>query len=932
MRKLFIILHLFLFLYGQTGKIAGYVTDASTNEPLVGVSVIVLEKGIGADTDSNGRFIIVNVPIGTYDIKTSIIGYASVKVQGLLISSGRTTEQNFSLIQETLEGEEITVLADRPLIYKDLTSTQKIITSEEIATMPVESFLGVLTTQAGVNVGAGGELHIRGGRSNEVGYFIDGVSVSNPFFTNSLSVNVSNKALSELKVVSGGFNAEYGNAMSGIVNLQIKEGRENYEGSLSVYTGDRYSNDLDLYPKIDEFELLNRKTLEGYFSGPIPFTGKKLMFNSSLRYSSQDGYLYGVKEHSVHDHANFFTDNWYIEMGGTGDTVAMNPSASLNSLLKLTYKVSPRIKFSGQYLGSNGESKSYVHYYKYNPDGRSQALSNNHNTSFKINHAIGKKTFYEAHIFTNYTDYKSFQFKPLDLDSAIPFISGDNFGSDEDLLLFIESPGQYQIGLNNITVLNGNTYILPNSNYASSLNILGAPSSPTFSFGGSNRGHTYRYSNSLGGKFDITSQINAQHELKSGFQYRVDKLNERIFSILYDSNTYRIPTIAPENASPSHSYYSENAIFLSGYLQDKLEYQSFIMNLGIRFDSFDPQSTYIDSLLNPEAGVIESDKKNMWSPRIGVAYPITDEGILHFSYGHFYQMPTMRNLFLTNIFGAGLSPTIGYSDLKPQKTVMYEFGMQQQLSRFIAINGSVYYKDIRDLLALQSINYNSPTYGPSSYAVYLNKDYSMVKGITLSLTKRRDPQTKTSAFIDYSYQTTEGNSVTSGSFYFNALTGEEEEKKIVPLGWDQSHVFNATVSVTEPGLNGWGLSFIGKLSTGWPYTPNIPFAGYVPLPNSDRKPFQQSLDMRLFKNFSLSNIGFELFLKVYNVLDQRNERYIFNDTGRSEYTFINRSLQETEGFKAHYGESGVHTWDEYFTRPDYFSPPRLITLGVSVNL
>ena len=155
MRKLFIILHLVLFLYGQTGKITGYVTDSSTNEPLVGVSVIVLEKGIGADTDGNGRFIIINVPIGQYDIKTSIIGYTSVKVQGLLISSGRTTEQNFSLIQETLEGEEITVLADRPLVYKDLTSTQKIITSEEIATMPVESFLGVLATQAGVNVGAG---------------------------------------------------------------------------------------------------------------------------------------------------------------------------------------------------------------------------------------------------------------------------------------------------------------------------------------------------------------------------------------------------------------------------------------------------------------------------------------------------------------------------------------------------------------------------------------------------------------------------------------------------------------------------------------------------------------------------------------------------------------------------------------------------------
>ena len=239
----------------------------------------------------------------------------------MCIRDSRTTEQNFSLNQETIEGEEITVIAEKPLVYKDLTSTQKITTSEEILNMPVESFLGVLTTQAGVNVGAGGALHIRGGRSNEVGYFIDGVSVSNPFFTNSLAVNVSNKALSELKVVSGGFNAEYGNAMSGIVNLQIKEGRENYESSISFYTGDRFSNDISLYPKIDQFEIFNRKTIEGYFSGPVPLMKNKLTFNSSLRYSSQDGYLYGIREHDVHDKANFFTNDWYIEMGGNGDTV-----------------------------------------------------------------------------------------------------------------------------------------------------------------------------------------------------------------------------------------------------------------------------------------------------------------------------------------------------------------------------------------------------------------------------------------------------------------------------------------------------------------------------------------------------------------------------------------------------------------------------------
>ena len=919
-------------LFAEGGKISGWVTEKDSGNPLPGVSILVVSAGIGADTDSDGRFIILNVSPGTYTLQTSYIGYATIKVKDLIVSTGRTSEQNFSLTQEMIKGEEIVVIAKRPLVHKDLTSSQKITTAEEISAMPVESFLGVLTAQAGVNQGPGGELHIRGGRSNEIGYYIDGISVANPFFTNSLSINVSNKALQELKVVSGAFNAEYGNAMSGIVNIQIKEGGQNYDGSISMYTGDRYSNDTNLYTNIDDFEFMNRQTWEGYLSGPIPFTKGKLTFNTSLRYSGQDGYLYGIREHDVQDYANFETETWYIQMGGDDSLVAMNPSESFNQLVKLTYKITPRLKLSAQYLGSQGESQSYSHFYKYNPDGRSTSQSNNNNLSLKINHAIGQKTFYEGHVFVNRTDYKSFQFTPLNVATADTFISGAGFGDDENITLFINEPGVYTIGNQEVTVVDSNVYILPNSNYASSRNIRGSPSSATFSFGGSNRGHSYRDSESFGGKFDITSQINTRHEVKAGVQYRNDILNERNFSVLFDGNTYKIPTITAENESPSHNYYTEDATFYSGYLQDKLEYDSFIMNAGLRYDAFEPNTTHINDLIAPEGGESKSMNKTMWSPRIGVAFPITDEGILHFSYGHFYQMPTLRKLFLKSIFGAGLSPSIGYGDLKPEKTVMYEFGLQQQLSQYLAINSSIFYKDIRNLLALQSIHYNSPIYGPSNYAIYLNKDYAMVKGITISLTKRWDPKSRLSAFLDYSYQTTEGNSTSSGSFFFNALTGEEEEKKIVSLSWDQSHVFNSTISITEPGPKGWGLSFIGKLSTGWPYTPNIPNANYVPYPNSSRKPVQKSLDMRFYKMIPVAKLEFELFLKVYNVFDTRNEKYVYTDTGRSGYTYVNRSLQETEAFKSHYGETGVHTWDEYHKRPDYYSPPRLVTIGWSINL
>ncbi len=211
-------------LWAGSGKVAGKVTSQGTGDALPGVNVFLEETSQGSATDINGEYVILNVAPGTYTLKASYIGYTTVRVQDLRVSQNRTTKRDFILTPEVLEGQEVTVIADRPMIHKDLTASQKITTSEEIKDMPVESFLGVLTTHAGVNQGAGGEIHIRGGRYNEVGYYIDGVSVSNPFYTNALSVNISNKALEEMRVVSGAFNAEYGNAMSGIVNIVTKTG------------------------------------------------------------------------------------------------------------------------------------------------------------------------------------------------------------------------------------------------------------------------------------------------------------------------------------------------------------------------------------------------------------------------------------------------------------------------------------------------------------------------------------------------------------------------------------------------------------------------------------------------------------------------------------------------------------------------------------
>ena len=884
MKKFIFLTLLSGFLFSSNGKLTGTITQKSDNAPAVGVNIMIADTYLGAASAQDGRFVILNIPPGTYSVRVDAIGFAPVVLQNVRITTSQTTEINIKLDESVVEGQEVTVVAERPLIQKDLTASQRVTTAKEIADMPVESFLGVLSTHAGVNKSADGALHVRGGRSNEVGYYIGGVSMSNPFFTNSLAVGLSNKALEEMKLVSGAFNAEYGNAMSGVVNVKVKDGGKKYQGSLSYYAGDYNSNAEDIFPNISNQSFTANTTLDAFVSGPvIPGLGDKLTFNISVRRNQSEGYLNGIREHSPGDFAYFPpSGNWYIQMTGDSNYVPMNPSESNNFLSKFTWRLSPRIKISTQSIMSQSQSKSYSHAYKYNPEGIATGYTQNNNHSLQINHSLSPKSFYEGNVFFSDTDYKNY--------------------------LYADTLDQRYV----------------NTDY-----INTEPTSATFLFGGTQMGHTYRNSKSVGGKFDFTSQISSNHEIKTGFSFRNDNLVERNLTVLFDQN-FDEPTVLSENKSPYHIFYDKDAVQYSAYIQDKMEYSSMIMNAGIRYDVFVPNDSTIANLLYPEADQKEAKTKTMVSPRVGVSLPITEKGIFHFSYGHFYQMPTLRNLYRESYFGAGLAPTVGNPDLKPEKTVLYEFGFQQQFGNLIGMDFNVFYKDIRELLALQSIRYNSPNYGPSNYSIYLNKDYGSARGLTLSITKRYDPVSRTSLWVDYTYQKSEGNSVNSGSFYFSALSGTEEEKLIVPLSWDQSHLLNTTLIVGDPSKTTLGI--IGKISTGWPYTPSIPNANFIPKPNSGRKPIQRNVDAKLETRVSVQGYRVALFVRVYNLFDLRNERYVFDDTGTAKYTYEYRSNQESEQLIENYGMPGLHTWEDYVTRPNYYSAPRSFKVGLSLDL
>ncbi|MBZ0201070.1 MAG: carboxypeptidase-like regulatory domain-containing protein, partial [Ignavibacteriaceae bacterium] len=356
---------------GTTGKLSGSVKDAQTGEPIPGVNIIFEGNNYGAATDMDGYYLINNLPPGAYTVNFSAIGFTRKSFTNVKIAVDFTTKLDVQLTTQTIELQTIVVEAESPLIRKDLTSSQVVVDAGQIASLPVESINQLLTLQAGIVQGAGGELHIRGGRSTEIQYTVNGVSISNPF-DNTKTVNIATNAIQELSVVSGTFNAEYGNALSGIVNTVTKEGGSQYRGKISAYSGDYLSTHKDIFYNIDDINPINKSVFEGTVSGPIPFFESRVVsFFVSGRLEQSRGYLYGIREHTIYDsvYRNPLNPNDIkISKTGDGSTVPMNPSRELSTTAKLTVKPFKAVKINYDVLYSKSNYKFYNHDYKYNPD------------------------------------------------------------------------------------------------------------------------------------------------------------------------------------------------------------------------------------------------------------------------------------------------------------------------------------------------------------------------------------------------------------------------------------------------------------------------------------------------------------------------------------------------------------------------------------
>jgi outer membrane receptor protein involved in Fe transport len=384
--------------------------------------------------------------------------------------------------------------------------------------------------------------------------------------------------------------------------------------------------------------------------------------------------------------------------------------------------------------------------------------------------------------------------------------------------------------------------------------------------------------------------------------------------------------------------YTKNPIEFSAYVQDKMEYDIMIINAGVRLDVFHSNSSFPVDLRNPTRnpdfpGAIEdpnnpgtyvlqmrkTDAKFQISPRLGASFPITDQGIIRFSYGHFFKIPSFENLYNNPDFivrpGNSLRDITGNPDLNAEKNVIYEIGLQQVLFENFALNFSVYYRDIRNWLGMEIIN----TYEGFKYARFINRDYANVKGFVLTLDKRF--ANYFSVKLDYTFQIAQGNASDPYAVYNYNQTNPpiEETKSVVPLNWDQRHTLNATVNVGVPG--DWTLGFIFQYGSGQPYTEDTRISQGVRFENGGVKPTFYNVDLRADKIFDVFGFTINTYLMIYNLLDIKNEFGVYATTGRANADLNTQYVKQSDVI-------GLNTIEQYVNNPGMYSTPREIRLGL----
>ncbi|MFA4906695.1 MAG: TonB-dependent receptor [archaeon] len=891
---------------GITGKISGIVRDADTKAPLPGANIIIEGTMVGTAADENGYYAILNVAPGSYTLKVTMIGFKPVLVKEVGVTMNLTTTIDVAMRTEVLDMSEVVVIAKRPVVVREVSHSQMNIEAKSIATMPVQEVTEVIGLQAGVQ-----GMQIRGSSANQTAFIVDGFTMVDERSNSPVTV-ISLASVKEVQVQTGGFNAEYGNIRSGVVNIITDDGKKDkYNGSvnfvyksaapkhfgISPYDKNSYYNRPFYDPAVCYVGTANG-TWDTFTRNQYPaFEGWNSISQTSLRDSDPTNDLTpdGARRQYEWEHRRQgdIKKPDYVADFGLGGPVPLI-SQSLGDMrffltyqdlsemfivpmtrpdyresatrLKLTSDITPKmtLTLNGMYTLTQSVSQ-----YNWTTTPTGTVLRSDYSiaslatatrevlyvpgyyspadiyrTMFgaKLNHVLSSRTFYEASLQYTHNRYNTYQMALRDTTKKYEILDG--FYVDE------EPYGYWGYSTGSVDGMRTGGWM--------------------------NLGRDKSRNTTYSGQFDFTSQVNNSNQIKTGMNFVFNN---------YDIKSYTsCPSMTTWNREQVYQVFPYR---IGIYAQDKMEFEGFVANLGLRFDYSDANSdeyelTAYDKYYKVGAGATIEDNaptkpaKGQFtiSPRLGISHPITENSKLYFNYGHFRSEPNSTLRFRLQREYNGQVTSIGNPSLELEKTVAYELGYSQNLFSQVLINIAAYYKDITnqtDWIFYQNINQSI------QYNEAANNNYADIRGIELTLDKRAGKWF--SGFVNYTYMVT-------STGYFGLTRYDEDPSRQrdylkqnpyqekphpapyarINLDLHSPYEFGPSFASIYP-LGGWNCNILttwnqGSYST---YNPKS-----VPgLINNVQWKDTYNLNLRIAKSFNFKRYQLQAYVDVSNLLDTK---------------------------------------------------------------